>query len=78
MKPYVERSSVAGPCAIVALCEGAAVPETDANGLGLGCDNAEFNAAFGVDLRILFAALIGRRGFPVIRGFVGLGTDKLA
>lgn len=77
MKSFIQRPSVAEPCAVVAFCECATVPETNGDGLSFGCDDAEFNAAFGVDLGILFAALIGSGGFPVIGGFVGLRADGL-
>ena len=77
MKSFVQRPGVTDPCAVVAFCELAAVPETDGDGLSLGCDDAEFDAAFGVDLRVLFASLIGGGGFPVIGGFVGLRAGEV-
>jgi len=77
VKTFVQRPSVAGPGAVVAFCELATVPETHANGLSFGRDDAEFDAAFGVDLWIFFAALIGGGGFPVINGFVGLRAGEL-
>jgi hypothetical protein len=71
MKPFVQRSGVANPGAVLLLREGAAVPETHAHALGLGRDDAEFHAALRVHLWILLARLIGRRGFPIIhRRFV--------
>lgn len=77
VKSFVERSGVSDPSAVLALREWAAVPETDANGLSFRCDDTEFDTAFGVDLRIVFAALIGGGGFPVISGFVGLRVGEL-
>ena len=77
VKPFVQGPGVTEPRAVVAFCECAAVPETDSNRLSLRREDAEFDTALGVDLRILFAALIGGGGFPVIGGFVGLSASEL-
>src|SRR6185369_13338038 len=66
MKPFVQRSGVANPGAVLIFREGAAVPETHAHALGLGRDDAEFDAPFRVHLRILLARLIGGRWFPIV------------
>jgi hypothetical protein len=78
MKTFVQRPGVAGPGAIFAFCELAAVPETYANGLSFGRDDAEFDPPFGINLRIFFATLNGGGGSPVIGGFVGLRASELA
>jgi len=58
MKPFVEWPRVTGPRAVLALGEGTAVSETHADTLGFGRDDAEFDTAFRVELRIFFARLI--------------------
>jgi hypothetical protein len=77
MKSFVERPGVAEPRTIIAFRERAAISETDANRLSFGRDDAEFNPAFGVNLRILFAPLIRGGRSPVIGGFVGLRASEL-
>jgi hypothetical protein len=77
VKTFVQWPGVAGPGTVVAFCELAAVPETYANGLSFGRDDAEFDPTFGVNLRILFAPLIGGGGSPVIGGFVSLRASEL-
>ena len=78
MKPFVQRSGVANPGAVLILREGAAVPETHPDALGLGRNNAEFHAALRVHLWKLLARLIGRRGFPVIGRWFVFGRKNLA
>src|SRR5690349_8859915 len=77
MKSFIQWPGVAEPCAVIALGELTAAPEADANRLSLGRDDAEFNSAFGVDLRIFFPALVRSGGFPIIGGFVGLRVGGL-
>ncbi len=77
VKSFVERPGVAGPCAVVTLCEWTAVSETDADGLSPRRHDTEFDPALGVDLRILFAALIGGSGFPIVGWLIGLRASGL-
>jgi len=46
--------------------------------LGLGREDAGADAAFGVDLGIMFALLIGSCRLPIVRRLIGLGHAKLA
>ena len=78
METLVQRPGVARPRAVLAFCEWAAVPETHPNAQGFRGDYAKFDAAFRIVLRIFFASLIGRRRFPVIGWFVGLGQGCVA
>ncbi len=80
VETFVLRPRDADPGAVVTLGQrvGCAAQELERDALGLGRDDAGPNAAFGVDLRILFARLVGCRGFPVVRRLVGLGHAKLA
>ena len=52
--------------------------EFEHDALCLRCDDAGPDAAFGVDLWIWFARLIGRRRFPVIDGWFVFGRENLA
>ena len=76
MKAFIQGTRVAGPSAVRIFGEGAAILETDAHALGFGRDDAEFHSAFRVDLRILFAGLIGWRRFPVIDWWFILGCAE--
>ena len=77
MEALVKRTRVTGPRAVLTLREGAAVAEAHADALGIGRHDAEFDAPLRIDLRILFARLIGGRGFPVVDRLVGLRQAKL-
>src|SRR2546421_13082941 len=61
MKAFIEWPRITGPGAVLAPGKRAAVFEAHCDALGLGRNDAELHAAFGVDLRIFFAGLIGRR-----------------
>src|SRR5206468_9662187 len=70
METFVERPRVAGPRAVLAFREGAAVLEAHSDALRLGRNDAEFDPALRVDLRILFALLIGWCRLPVVDGLI--------
>jgi hypothetical protein len=79
METLVPGPRLADPGAVLALGQGVfygTYIEHDA--LGPGRDDAGPDAAFRVDLGILFALLVGCRGLPIVRRLVGLGRAKLA
>ena len=68
----------AGPGAVLTLCNGAAIFETHSDALGVRRDDAEFDPAFRVHLRVFLTLLVGRGRFPVIDRRVILGRTELA
>jgi hypothetical protein len=79
MEPFVLWPRVANPGAVLALRQGISyAAQVEQDTLSLRCDDAGADAVFGVDLRILFALLVGCCGFPVVRRLVGLGHAQLA
>ena len=78
VKALVQRPCVTGPRAVLILRKRAAISETHPDALGFGCNDTEFHAAFRIDLRILFARLVGWRGFPIINRWFVFGRENLA
>ena len=66
VKTFVQGTCVTDPGAVLTFRKRAAVSETHSDALGLGCNDAEFDSAFRIDLGILLVRLIGRRRLEIL------------
>ena len=79
METFILGSSDADPGTVRLLGQRVAGgTDIELDGLGLGCNDAGADAAFRIDLGILFALLVGGRRLPVICWLVALGHAKRA